>query len=116
VGSRVIDCEGSGHISVRSPAGSVIRCEIGYVTGGLNPGSSHRFKIKDRACLRLSSIPVRLSSDANLSIEAAKKCGIRNVRRHVGADGELELGYFKDEQSPSASECIEQWSESQLSS
>lgn len=117
VGFRVINCDGSGHISIRSDSGTVVRCEIGYVTSPApfsSSGFSHRFKMKDETCLQLRSIPIRLNGDTNLSVEAAKDCGLRNTRRHELADGEMELGYFGDEQTPATVDCIDQWSEEQL--
>ena len=117
VGFRVINCEGSGDIRIRTGSRSVVRCEIGYVSPPSpfsSSGFSHRFKIKNETCLPLRSIPVRLNGDANLSVEAAKECGLRKIRSHVLADGEMELGYFEDEQPSAAVDCINQWSERQL--
>ncbi len=48
IGSRVIDCEGSGHIRLRYKDGKVVDCPVGYVT----PGSEldYRFRAEPSYC------------------------------------------------------------------
>lgn len=115
VGSRVITCEGSGVIDVRTATGGHVRCNLGYVTvqtGG--DGFTHRFKLRGEACLGSYSIPAREEGGVYLSEKAANECGLTQVRKHLRPSGEVELEYYPDEQTPNAAQCIERWTEQQL--